>query len=134
MSLETVTQPTTPKSADAVGVQPKTAAPSRESSSTKISPLRLSEAIRIGSMVTEQAFGSFGNQEKTCGIGAAQVAFGETPSGHGPLAILLTERLSIPCPDCVYTPVSVGSYIIHLNDDHQWPRQKIADSLEEYGL
>lgn len=87
-------------------------------------------------MITEQTFGRFGDNEKTCGIGAAQVAFGDKP-GYDGLAFVLHQPVDMgPCPinGCNHTTDSPGSYIIHLNDQHHMPRQQIADYLSQFGL
>lgn len=86
-------------------------------------------------MTTKQTFREFGNKDRTCAIGAAQVAFGETPGSGSGLISLLSVPVAIGnCPDCHYAPDSFGQIIMHLNDKHHWPRQKIADHIEEYGL
>lgn len=96
-------------------------------------PLKLSEAIRLGAMMTEQTFGEFGDDERTCAIGAAQKALGLPVSGEGLLNALLHERRAdAPCGhEARWT---VGSLIMHLNDDDKWPREKIADWLGGLGL
>jgi hypothetical protein len=112
---------------------PAVEAPSPAQETTK--PLKLSEAIRLGAMMTEQAFGTFGDQEHTCGIGAAQIALGLTPSDGGPLNALLRNALvTPPCDHDNLYGGDVRSAIIHLNDDHHWPREKVADWLEGLGL
>lgn len=97
-------------------------------------PLKLSEAIRLGAMMTEQTFGEFGDDERTCAIGAAQKALGLPVSAGGPLLHLLGDRSAEPPCEHGSLPWSVGALIIHLNDDDRWPREKIADWLEGLGL
>lgn len=112
-----------------------TPAPTTEAPATpeKTKPLKLSEAIRLGAMMTEQTFGEFGDDERTCAIGAAQKALGLPVSAMGPLNDLLGSRgAKEPC-DHPYA-WSVGALIMHLNDDDKWPREKIADWLETLGL
>ena len=96
-------------------------------------PLKLSEAIRLGAMMTEQTFGEFGDDDRTCAIGAAQKALGLPVSDNGPLLHLLHAR-SAAAPCGHGSTWSVGGLIIHLNDDDRWPREKIADWLEGLGL
>ena len=96
-------------------------------------PLKLSEAIRLGAMMTEQTFGEFGDDERTCAIGAAQKALGLPVSANGPLVNLLHDR-SADAPCGHDDSWSVGALIVHLNDDDRWPREKIADWLEGLGL
>lgn len=96
-------------------------------------PLKLSEAIRLGAMMTEQTFGDFGDDDRTCAIGAAQKALGLPVSGSGPLNQLLHLRRADP-PCGHHSSRTVGSLIMHLNDDDRWPREKIADWLATLGL
>lgn len=99
----------------------------------KTKPLKLSEAIRFGAMATEQIFGAFGDGERTCALGAAQVALGERPGdGGGVIDVLGTARVERPCGHG--GSASVRDSIIHLNDGDHWPRERIASWLEELGL
>lgn len=99
----------------------------------KVQPLKLSEAIRIGSMTTKQLYNAFGDKDVgTCGIGAAQVAFGDDPGSPALIRVLQT-------PIDVTTPSgrhfnNIASAIMYLNDAEHMPRQKIADWLESEGL
>lgn len=98
-------------------------------------PLKLSEAIRLGAMMTEQTFGEFGDESKTCGIGAAQLALGEPVGFSGGLFALLNQSPRVACPQAGHDHSStVGALIVHLNDGEQMPREKIADWLETIGL
>lgn len=83
-------------------------------------------------MTTEQVYGAFGDTEHTCGIGAAQVAFGDRP-GDAKLRTILETPMLIKGP-CGHNYSSLSNGIMHLNDNHQWPRHKIADWLEKEGL
>ena len=107
-------------------------------------PLKLSEAIRLGSISRQQAFGQYERADgSVCGIGAAFVGFGEPPSSmggklhHHVLMKLLATAMKMPDCDingCSHPSSSVGDYIIHQNDLHHLPRNKIADNLEKLGL
>lgn len=97
-------------------------------------PLKLSEAIRLGAMATDQAFGTFGDGTHTCGIGAAQVALGLTPQPDDELNMMLEHAGPVRSPCADRRHGSVRETIIHLNDDHKLPREKIADWLESLGL
>lgn len=109
-------------------------APTTTEAPEQTKPLKLSEAIRLGAMMTEQTFGEFGDDDRTCAIGAAQKALGLPVSAKGPLNGLLHSRQAdAPCGHGSAT-WTVGSLIMHLNDDDKWPREKIADWLEGMGL
>jgi len=106
-------------------------APSKET----VKPLKLSEAIRFGAMVTSQAFGNWGDEHETCGLGAAQVGFGDEPDGNGVLMWILDHFGTImECPRCPTLTPTVKVLVMHMNDDHRVPREKIADYLAEFGL
>ncbi len=100
--------------------------------------MKLSEAILLGSIGSEQGKGMFINGNKTCALGAAFIAIGE-----GKLGSLYTyaesDRLCLvmnrewpqtkketKCPVC-NTLTSLHMVIgYHLNDQHQWTRPQIA--------
>lgn len=84
-------------------------------------------------MTTEQVFGDFGDQNRTCGIGAAQVAFGDNPGSYE-LVSILSRQMCITLPCCSSIKSNMRDAIIHMNDIEKWPRQKIADWLESEGL
>lgn len=97
-------------------------------------PLKLSEAIRFGGMSTTQIFGAFGDTERTCAIGAANVAFGRRPDDTELIRLLEGRRVdAVPCGH--YSDgACVTAAIIHLNDSDKWPRENIADWLQGIGL
>lgn len=86
-------------------------------------------------MSTTQIFHSFGNENETCALGAALLGFGEFPSDCGPLLKIISGDNSpvVDCCRCAYLG-TVGSVVMHLNDNHKMPRNEIADWLEELGL
>jgi hypothetical protein len=94
--------------------------------------MKLNEAIRLGAMLHPQGFGSYattnlnGRVLATCTIGAARMA--------GFSSFFNWRRAAPPiwCPECVGLR-DLGSTIIHLNDDHCWTRERIADWLEASG-
>lgn len=102
---------------------------------------KMSELIRLGSMVSGQSFRCFMDiSGNTCAQGAALLALGvpanvlrgclATPWDH-PLAegvIKFLESLDIdPVSDEVNR---IGAIIVRLNDIERWPREKIADWVE----
>jgi hypothetical protein len=96
--------------------------------------VKLSEAIRLGAMMKPQGFDGTGNREcpRTCAFGAALDAVsGENVAEIWPWLRTLFD----PCPVCA--DVSRPSYyesfgvIPHLNNDHRWTREQIADWVAE---
>lgn len=94
--------------------------------------MRLSEAIRLGSMLRPQTRGSYGADGGSCAIGAAAEAAGmnEYPLFHELEARwpVLTEFVA--CPVTADTSGDVGTVILWLNDSHGWTREAIADWVE----
>jgi hypothetical protein len=92
-------------------------------------PMRLSEAIRLGAMLRPQAFGKMfrtvRGEMRSCALGAAAEALGESP--YDSFAPLFDAMRMCPM-GCGWT--SVGSLIPHLNDEHRWTRERIADWVE----
>jgi hypothetical protein len=98
--------------------------------------MRLSEAIRLGSMTTRQAFGiMFGRDGvSACALGAAAYAIGLTSEHPHTLDIRLYRRFPIVrsitrCPECsdAYSWDSGLGVITHMNDAHRLSREVIAD-------
>jgi hypothetical protein len=116
--------------------------------------MKLSEAMRLGAMMTTQAFGQIETEDGTCALGAAIQAAGckscrVTNLSQGlrtrpisPDAVAM-ELISIPnewyallkhdtaCPACGLVQAT-SIQIPHLNDDHRWTRERIADWLEPF--
>lgn len=102
--------------------------------------IKLSEAMRLGSMLHPQGFGE-GYRDptacepgKTCGMAAALEAVGIVLKDYHPSQFpaewkALTNAAA-SCPECGRETVRVEACIYHLNDCHHWPREKIADWLE----
>lgn len=112
--------------------------------------MRLSEAIRLGSMSTQQAFCFFHSPSTiltrefsavmyACALGAAGLAVGETCTED--LAKVYPILHKIACwPDGTFTNItvdgqlrsaaSVAEIIITLNDNLKWSRERIADWVE----
>lgn len=102
--------------------------------------MRLSDAIRLGAMLKPQGTGSLMQGGHTCALGAALDAVGVFAAGGGFVGMYAVD-LRWPwigiqgrrsCPACsVSTPTiccgSVAACVIHLNDDHRWTREAIAD-------
>jgi hypothetical protein len=92
----------------------------------------LAEAIRQGcARFPYQAYHSYYDSMAACAMGAAA-------------AILRMEPLDIDCPEVRVCPVRSNcelldtviprnhlfSLVVHLNDDHRWSRERIADYLD----
>lgn len=96
--------------------------------------MKLSEAIRLGSMLHPQGFEELRSYQyddlgavigmKTCALGAAQAA------GYWLDDICITR---LQCPACA-TVEWLDNLIPHLNDDHRWTREAIADWVETLEL
>jgi hypothetical protein len=96
--------------------------------------MRLSEAIRLGTMLTPQAFRAVFTGDGACAWGAALLAVGATRElavrsaalGRWPWAFLV----SVNCPSCGRSRL-VCEVIAHLNDDHRWTREAIGGWVAE---
>lgn len=90
--------------------------------------MKLSEAIRLGAMLHPQCFhGCYelddgGTIVASCALGAAQQA------GYARLSALMVIRPRVCCPQsgCIAV-MSLGVLVTHLNDQHHWTRERIAD-------
>ena len=99
--------------------------------------LKLSEAIRIGSLKSRQAIGFYRRQTGVlfwkirwaCALGAARDAVHLTESGTGFRDLFPISWELIPCPVCAKVGLLAAS-IVHLNDDQRWTRERIADFVE----
>ena len=105
--------------------------------------MKLSEAIRLGAMLTPQGYGpsSIVSRDAACALGGALEAIGRQPEGHPAMAfcILLEEWPWIshfavcPCGEshCKYSgsgfEMTITSIIWALTDIHRWTRSQIAD-------
>ncbi len=99
----------------------------------------LSEAIMLGSTMGAQIFGRmtgsvvYGNPHASCALGAAALASGHWQDGNvldGWMHRIEWPWLAIgtpTCPICPNTSASPMHLITHLNDDHRWSREMIAD-------
>lgn len=117
--------------------------------------MKLSDAIRLGSMIKPQSFGDYRETHTstlmgypvldivhTCALGAALDAVGKLPSVDllfedsnmtdatvdAEFPVLLSPALCPVCGDEENDTVS--DVVICLNDSHQWSRDRIADWVE----
>lgn len=117
--------------------------------------MKLSEAIKLGSMLHPQGTGAYASEEhtflmgqqvstgiRTCAYGAALIAVGNSVEVCLSKSIeiqvdapdewdTVTERILV-CPADGCGKVDRGDNLIfHLNDDHEWTREQIADWVEQ---
>lgn len=86
--------------------------------------MKLSDAIRLGSMLRPQGFGAVPcreNQLTFCTLEAAIAAgYRYEKPGH-----------VVACPACQgNNSRGIESIVVHLNDHHHWTRERIADWVE----
>lgn len=110
--------------------------------------MRLSEAMRLGSMMKPQGYYNLCRAGATCALGAVGDAIGILdadncnwkPGAKAPSEWRWMTRLTA-CPACGATdypvPTSfstkrrdVQAAITHLNNEHRWTREQIADWIE----
>ena len=107
----------------------------------------LAKAIRLGSARRPQCFGSyFDERGGSCALGAAYDGMYEMPREArepGEIVPRNLERLFHcledvvkKCPEKIAAPevqcrkkLPLGAMIVHLNDDHGWSREQIAEWL-----
>lgn len=100
--------------------------------------MKLSEAIRLGAMTGPQCQSTFYYRGATCALGAAHMATGHLVHGDLLEAALdaeqawgLHDERAIPCPAQCSLALTCGFDVItHLNEDHNWTREQIADWVE----
>ena len=122
----------------------------------KVTPLKLSEYIRLGAMDTYFTEGLYNllrehGKYGACAIGAAWLAY-SSPADivsfmgeheHGVKAYNWVDTFdngaigkNCPVTKCQTTRTvkTLSTLIFHLNDDHGWERTEIARYLEGHGL
>jgi len=100
--------------------------------------MKLSEAIRIGSKLSPQAFGELAERRGTilarCVWGAAvagAVSKGIDQQRHADEVFPIVKHL-VSCPACEHPTTTIHLTMIHLNDKHRWTREAIADWVEQF--
>lgn len=91
--------------------------------------MKLSEAIRLGSMLHPQCFDVLehvvdGKTVGTCAIGAASEAGYDISYRN-----IVGEHDLLMCPSCPELH-DLQEIIEHLNDYHRWTRERIADWID----
>ena len=96
----------------------------------------LAQAIREGAQARpDQAFGEyFQGRHASCALGAAYEGMYPLPSDAAGIRPRHLERLFDcleytlrSCPKGCKKRLPLGAMILHLNDDHQWTREAIAE-------
>lgn len=88
--------------------------------------MKLSEAIRLGAMLSPQNF-FFGDVVSSCALEAACDALGIAREQWERLDEQFPEmQSSVQCPGCVRIDEAID-IAYHLNDSHEWTREQIAD-------
>lgn len=97
------------------------------------------DAIRLGSLLNPQGYGEFYGfydlAQHTCALGAAADAIGTTFIDEVDVVHVWPwiQTVQVSCPAgtlCVDHVSPVTELIPHLNDDHRWTRERIADWVE----
>jgi hypothetical protein len=98
----------------------------------------LADAILEGAKRRPQAFGSYFTWEGgSCALGAAFEGIHHLPEVIGPLHPRLErlfhclEDIIRACPVGCKKKLPLASLIVHLNDDHLWTREQIAEWLKQ---
>lgn len=94
--------------------------------------MRLSEAMRLGAMLRPQAYGAFTDGVGTCAFGAANEALGlDVNDSNGyEFEALISHKAKCPVVGCGCRRRIVATVVHHLNDEHYWTREQIADWVE----
>ncbi len=95
--------------------------------------MKLSEAILLGSVGTEQAHSYAAGKGKACALEAAVIAIGKPKSEWERVGVTYWDWTNVksPCPhknwygQCKEHD-TIGDIIWHLNDNHEWTRPQIA--------
>lgn len=89
--------------------------------------MKLSEAMRLGSLLTKPIKNFFHSGDGACALGAAGFAIGQE-------SYIGVERVypwlvtgDADCPACPMIGCAPETIVLHLNDMHEWSRERIAD-------
>lgn len=101
--------------------------------------MRLSEAIRLGSMLRPQIRNEYSTRRGSCAVGAACDALGIGELGIAAAEMEWVKAFDVDasgrihhrlCPVCGDGRPNTVNAITHLNDDHKWTREQIADWVQ----
>lgn len=109
----------------------------------KTTPLKLSEAIRLGCLISKPVINDHSfvreGQWYACALGAAYLALGGNENTHdtrSSVQMKMRELTRVPVRmPCEHRnrPMFLDSAIIHLNDMDLWSREDIADWVAKIG-
>ncbi len=93
--------------------------------------MKLSDAMRAGAKMGPQGFGAPKQRRDQLSLCAIQAVFMAT-RGRGSIyeQYPILDRNAGKCPECGGRLPNLTVGIIHLNDDHRWTREAIADWIE----
>jgi hypothetical protein len=97
--------------------------------------MKFTEAMRLGAMMHPQTYGQSYDFEGETKI-VASCAWGAAVVGGWPAADRIYSKTPVGCPVCKRCVAhnDVTSLVTHLNDDHRWTREAIADHVDTLGL
>lgn len=87
--------------------------------------MKLSEAMMLGTLMTQQAFGEFIAEGRACALGAAGLALDCKYFGALLIKVPWIGNVQQNCPECG-SGFYVGGAVVCLNDNHHWTRERIA--------
>lgn len=95
-------------------------------------PLSYSQAMRLGVMLAPQCFDdAYDRNGATCAWAAALQACGVDIDHYDGAQQWPIEDVRVPCPACpVGYEIPLTGVVLHLNDEHRWTRERIADFVE----
>ena len=101
-----------------------------------MSSLGLADAIRLGSKMGPQIFGTLRSGDGTCALGAALITVGGSFDMVLRGAVFPELAVEVEkCPGCELFlfngTFTVVKLMIHLNDAHLWTREAIADWIDD---
>ena len=97
--------------------------------------MRLSTAIRLGSLLKPQEFGGEGYHGRSCALRAAAEAVGIVDDWGGVLDYAAIQQrwpwigTSLAIPTRSYCALAMDT-IVFLNDEERWTREQIADWVQ----
>jgi hypothetical protein len=106
--------------------------------------MKLSDAIREGGRGIRQSFDGFieykenGDVVQACAMGMALIVCGYDWPEHLHQAIerrwpwVFTRRDDLRCTQCKSLHPRVYDAVIHLNDEHLWPPERIAQWVQQF--
>lgn len=99
--------------------------------------MKFFQAIRLGAMLKPQGFGRLIDGGATCAMGAALDACGVLGDVRSNSEVVVAAAARWPCVlQDVECPIDADAHgalvciVVHLNDDHHWTREQIADWVE----